>query len=243
MQYFPEVSDFISHNQSQIKKITYSVCFRYRIKYVEDVLQDVYEAMIRRNTMGTFDPNHPSATKISTYLYNLVRNIAVRNYKKSNESIIEQHHFNLNYSDLDYIPEDDFATEENLVSVNYENILNSNQISEEIDGLNLDLNLFEEYLQKRDKFYLLNKRKNKEVITKGLSLLMIFKLMRQGYKNQDIAAKFGVTKMFITSLKVEIKKQLIKFGIYWKESKYRSPKKRFFSDSELNKYAEELLLD
>jgi hypothetical protein len=132
-------------------------------------------------------------------------------------------------------PEEDFSFEKNSMDINYENIIQSNQITEDIECLNLDLDFFEDYLQKEDKFFLLRKRKKRR-----FSLLMVFKLMRQNYRKQEIADKFGVSKTFITSLKVEIKKRLIKFGVHWTESKHRATKKRFLSDFELSKYVEEL---
>jgi len=231
MRYFPAVDDFISYNQSQIKKITLSICYRYGIPCVDDVLQDVYETIISKDTVGTYNPNHPSATKISTYLYNRIRFVA-RSYRKSNETFIECHQSKPN-------PRYSTYSEEEHLDTDYENILYTNQISDAIDGLNLDLNLFEEYLEKRDKFYKLNKRKHMEIATKGLSLLSIFRLLRQGYLNKDIALKYGVTPMFITSLKTDLKKQLLKFGIYWKETKQKRPKKQFMTDAEIDEYADE----
>ncbi len=240
MLYLPDVTDFINKNHASIRKITHSICIRYNVQSVDDVLQDVYKAIIKRDILSKYDPNHPSATKISTYLYNLIKNI-VRAYRKTNESIIERHHIHMDHPELDKAPGDgSFYVEDSTINVDFENILSQNRISDAMDGINLDFALFESYLKKRDKVYNLNKRKNKAIQTKGLSVLRVFQLMRDGHSNREIAAEYGVTNMFITTIKAEIKDQLIKFGLYWEECQYRKPRKEYLSNEEIDLYAEEM---
>jgi len=238
MLYFRDVATFVSHNHSGIRKLTHSICMKYNVSGVDDVLQDVYKTMVKRDILGKYNPNHPSATKISTYLYNLIKNV-VRAYRKSNENMIERRLYHPDPAKMGNDSDDVFFRDQNL-DLDYENIIHRNKVSDEIDGLAMDLNLFEVYLAGRDKIYRLNKRKNMKVRTRGLSLLKVFKLMRKGLTNREIATKYGVSFMFITVIKNEIKEQLMKFGLYWNETKHRSSKKRFLSEVEIEKYSREL---
>ena len=239
MLFVRDVSIFVSKNHSGIRKITQSICLRYNVPCVDDVVQDVYKTIVKRDILNKYDPNHPSATKISTYLYNLIKNV-VRAYRKSNESVIERHKYHPT-NVTSFHRDENFSIDESYIDVEFENILSQNRITDAVDGLTLDLNLFESYLGGRDKFYRLNKRKNMKVRTRGLSLLKVFKLMRKGLSNREIAIKYGVSYMFITVIKNEIKDHLEKFGLYWKETKRHSNKKRFLSDTEVDVYARSVL--
>jgi hypothetical protein len=234
-----DVADFFYRNDAEIKKITFKLCKKFGVSSFEDVIQDIYKLIIKRDILNRYDPNHPSATKISTYLFYLIRNV-VRLHRKSNASIIERHSINNNPYWLDNQLDLLENLSENALDVEYATIVRRNEISDLIDGLNLDLTLFEKYLKKRDKFYSLSKSiKAQSKKSKGLSLLQVFILMRKGISHRNIAEKFGVSNMFISTLNVEIKQQMIRFGIVWKKTNRK--RKEFLTDQELENYAKQLV--
>jgi hypothetical protein len=175
-----------------------------------------------------YNPKHSSATKISTYLYRTIENL-VRIHKQTNESRIEQHCVSQDYYDLFNQRDDDERTDlpAEQIKTEYENIIYRNGFSDAIDGMNLDLNLFEDHLRKKNKHYTLNKRKNMLVGEKGMDLLKVFQLLREGYSNREIAHRYGVSDMFITTIKNEIKDSMVKFGIVWS---YRAVRDNIFQE-------------
>jgi hypothetical protein len=193
-----------------------SICIRYNVTSVEDIIQDFYTHLIDHDVLNKYDPDHPTATKISTYLYRSIENL-VRIHLKSNESKIKQHCVSQDYYDLFKQHDDDERMDlpVDQIKTEYENILYRNDFSDAIDGMNLDLDLFEDHLRKKNRHYTLNKRKNFLVGEKGMDLLRVFKLLREGYSNREIAHIYGVSDMFITTVKNEIKNLMIDFGIVW----------------------------
>lgn len=216
MRYLRTVSKFVYYNQVEVRKMVHSICIRYGVTAVDDVLQHFYEHLIDRKILKKYDPNHPSATKISTYLYRTIENLVLIQMK-SNEGKIEQHRIDQDYYDFFHQHDDDENTTlpTERVKIEYENMISRNEISDEIDGIGFDLKLFEAHLRKRNKHYTLNKRKDKQVGEKGLDLLAVFQLLQGGFSNREIAHKFGVSDMFITTLKNEIRDLMVKFGIVW----------------------------
>ena len=237
MLYLLDVVDFISSNHSDVKKITQSLCVKYGVHCGEDILQEFYTDLISENLLTKYDPNHPSATKFSTYIFSKIKNI-VRGYKRTNEGRIELHKYTPVYLDNKDVYTDDENFIQDRIARDYESTIYNNKIS---DSLSFDFNLFEKYLKERNKFYTLKKRRNKSIDTNGLSLYTVFKLIREGYSNKEIAKSYGVSVMFITVLKSEIKSHIIKFGLYWKETSYSSNKKSYYSEKELREYADTVL--
>jgi RNA polymerase sigma factor (sigma-70 family) len=249
MLYSKNVETFVSSNQEEIRKLAHSICIRHNVSAVDDIVQEFYLQLIHRKLLKKYDPNHPSATKISTFLYTPIENI-VRAYKNSENNFenhyrfescrtpeyqkvarrrTPRHRVGLDCFDYPKYYEDGEGSAEeeqpherrrslyngNIIDVDFENNICQNQITDSIDGINLDLNLFERYLKEKNKTYKLNRRKNKKIRTRGLSLLSVFRLMRSGYTNREIAKKYGVSDMWVTTLKHEIKGMLKKFGIVW----------------------------
>lgn len=216
MRYLRTVSKFVSCNHVEVQKMVHSICIRYNVKAVEDVLQDFYEHLISHKILTKYNPNHPAATKISTYLYRTIENLVLIRMK-SNESKIEKHCIDQDYYDLFHQHEYDENTDipPEQVKIEYENVIYRNGQSDDIDGLNFDLRLFEDHLRKKNKHYTLSKRKDKLVGGKGIDLLKVFKLLQDGYSNHEIARRFGISDMFISTIKSEIKDLMVKFGIVW----------------------------
>lgn len=230
MVYLRNASDFLSCNDTEIKKMVNRICTVYRIpEYYPDILQEFYVQFIGRKILQKFDPRHPSGTKISTYLYRAIENM-IRVFKKSSEFQVEKHEVSLEYPFHNYWKNESYSHnyyfEENgdnpacyippvRTKINIENLNYRNHFSDSIDGMNFDLNLFEAFLLKKNRYYTLKKRKNKAINNKGLNLRKVFQLMQIGYTNREIAKKYGVSDMFITTVKREIKDMMIKFGIVW----------------------------
>ena len=243
MHYTQDVSKFITLNHYSIQKMTQMICKHFGVRCADDILQEVYRTIHKRKILSKFDPEHPSKTKISTYLFYHIDKV-VRAYRKSNESVIERHSLKEDISFLEQYSGETLDSKplEDILSAEYKNIVRQNAKSDKIDSINLDLDLFEKYLLKRNKSYDLSRRKNMAVKnSQGLSLIKVFRLLRKGWFCQEIAKKYGVSNMFITTIKSEIRTHLIKFGIVWKEIKPRTKQRSFLSDSELTKYTVEML--
>jgi len=243
MHYTQDVSEFITINHTSLQKMTQMLCKQFGVNCPEDILQEVYRTIHKRKILNKFDPNHPSRTKISTYLFYHIDKI-VRAYRKSNECVIERRSIQRDVYSLDQYSGESLAAKplEDILSAEYRNIIRQNATTDRIDSINIDLDLFEKYLHKKNKSYDLNRRKNLSVQNiQGLSLLKVFRLMRKGWFCREIADKYGVSNMFITTIKSEIKNYLIKFGITWKEVKPRTKQKEYFTDEELSDYSVEML--
>ena len=302
MLYCKDVETFVSANQYEIRKLASSICIRYNVSEVDDVVQDFYYQLIHRNLLEKYNPNHPSATKISTYLYNPLENIVKAHRNSENDFEFKRVGacpFPESYPYEEENQEERKSSsarkssirKSNIINVDFENNSQRNGITDSFDGINLDLNLFECYLEEKNKTYRLTRRKpraEKPVIaagnrllpksrflpfgearayagslrlethedwrmlcrsgnrpsnipadprrtyaksgwngwrdffwgavaesTKGLDLLTVFRLMREGHTNREIALKYGVSDMWITIVKREIKGMLVKFGIVW----------------------------
>jgi hypothetical protein len=231
MRYFSTVSEFISCNDTEIQKIIFRICNKHFITCYKDISQEFYKQLIAGEILKKYDPNHPTHAKISTYLYRIIENIVLV-YKKSGEFQIEKYRLGMDHYDFfhQYENGESLPSLDTLynIKVDYENILYQNEFSDTIDGIGFDLDLFEDHLKKKNKHYDLKRRKNKNIGQEGLDLLDVFQLMREGYTNREIAHKFGVSDMWITTIKSEIKDLMIKFGIIWN---YRSQRDRSMAET------------
>lgn len=210
MVYTKNVADFVYANHDELCHLATTI-FRQSPAFcsVDDVVQELYIKFLTEKTLGKFDPCRN--TKVSTYLYRVLRNLVNRIYN-SNEGIIHSHQFDMEFTDV--LHHNEFTSSnrsEDLPSMNveYEGIVLRNQMSDEIDGLNFDLDFFDTYLERIPRIM---KRKKKGMNTSHL-LVKVFRLMREGMTNKDIALKYNVSNMFITNLKSEIKGHMKRFGI------------------------------
>lgn len=220
MIYLPDDALFIKQNWSEIKKMTKSICIRFGIIAFDDVSQDVCKLIIGRKLVSEkFNPNHSSKTKISTYLYQSIEKIIRAKYK-SNEYKVKQRCLQEDISTLSLHKDFDepVIQIESILHVDYENLILRNEVSDLSDGLNLDLNLFEKYLEGRNKYYNLKRRRNRSMTSKGTNLLEIFRLMREGLSHNKIAKTLGVSDMWITIVNNELRSHLIRFGLHYKEA-------------------------
>jgi hypothetical protein len=101
------------------------------------------------------------------------------------------------------------------MAIDYQNTLYANYSIEPVDGLEMELNFFEDFLEKSkyNRHYSLNRRKCPSVPSNGLTLLEIFKLLRNGYSSKHISKKYGISNNFISLLKGDIKFAMLKYGL------------------------------
>jgi hypothetical protein len=229
MRYTQNVAEFVRYNHSEVSRLVRSICSSFDFdSHTEDVIQNLYLKFLTRKTLERFDPNHEQGTKISTYLHSVIVNM-VKAMCAEKENRIERHRHKFQYIDPQKrkyredpcYDEIEMAIHTEGMNLDYEGTLYSNYSTESIDGLNLDLDLFEVYLKKMNRTFNLNRRGCKNIRIKGgLSLLDVFRYMRNGYNHRWIALKYGVSVTFITVIKTEIKLLMIKFGLV-----YGSPSK------------------
>jgi len=225
MHYTPNVTRFILKNYEEIRKIISSVCYQYKIDSISDMENDFYLRLIENKILQKYDqrrrpngkrPFNPgdgrNRTEISTYLYTVINNMAKAKIS-SNEAKIAQKKLS-----LDVLQSLNKGTKNKLkwderkipVDVKYESILHKNEMSNSIDGLPLDLNLFEAYLEKQLKA---NPKKACVGTGANINLLDVFRLLRAGCAPCDLAQLYGVTDMWMSMLKKELKKYMLKFGL------------------------------
>jgi hypothetical protein len=230
MVYLRNSADFLSRNEIEIRKMVNRICTLYRVpEYYPDILQEFYVQFISRKILQKYDPQHPSATKISTYLYRAVENL-IRVFKNSNEFQVEKHEVSLEFPFRNsswkseesqfhnyYFDDnqDAYCISPIRTKIDIENLNYRNHFSDSIDGMNFDLGLFKDFLRKKNRHYTLKKRKNRDHNGKNMNLLRVFQLMQYGFTNREIAREYGVSDMFITTVKREIKDLMANFGIIW----------------------------
>ena len=228
---------FARMNHDDLVRIVTSICSSYPNAPVEDLVQEVYLKIQAKKILRKYDRKR---AKFSTYLYQIIKNL-ILNYRKDPENIIENHRLRMEYVDIqdhnedsggsDYINDvvtafNPYRHKDPEIDVNYLSYIHSNYISDSMDGINFDLNLFEHLLERKNKTYSLRNRRDKTVTRTDLSLLIVFQHMRDGYTNYQIARKFGVSNMFVTFLKNKIRDRMEKFGILWGVQKSKALKKK-----------------
>ena len=202
---------FISKNDSEIKKIIYVLCLKnhMNIHNIEDFFQDFYVRFVTQDALKKYDSTQ---VKISTYVYTIIKNM-IRQQKKSNEHKVRSHEITSFFQDsptstsVSSIDAFQFTVK---CAPDYETTLSINNTTDQIDGINFDFDLFEDWLQKHNKIYKLTHRKNQNITIK-VTMLKIFKMMRKGHTNRSIASYFGVSDMFITYIRDDIKEKMKRF--------------------------------
>ena len=223
MRYTQDVAEFVRYNHSEVSRLVASICARFDFtSYTDDVIQNLYAKFLSRRTLERFDPEYHGGTKISTYLHKIIVNM-VKAMCSEKENRIERHRYQFQYIDTQKrhyrddpcYDEVEMAIHTEGMDVDYEGNLYANYVTEPVDGMIFDLDLFEKYLKKMNRTFKLNRRRCKNVKSKGLSLLDVFQYLRKGYNHRAIAHKYGVSVTFITSLKTEIKLLMIKYGLVY----------------------------
>jgi hypothetical protein len=223
MRYTQDVAEFVRYNHSEVSRLVTSICASFDFtSHTDDVIQNLYLKFLTRRTLERFNPEFNGGTKISTYLHSVIVNM-VKAMCSEKENKIERHRYKFQYIDSQKqryredpcYDEIEMAINTEGMDIDYEGNLYANYSIESVDGIDLDLNLFEVYLKKMNRTFKLSRRRCKNVRSKGLSLLDVFMYMRKGYNHRAIARKYGVSVTFITSLKTEIKWLMIKYGFVY----------------------------
>lgn len=218
------VQEFIRHNDKELRYLVSHLCMKhglcspavYRIHTVNDIIQEIYLRLLTGDIIESFDVDWPTSPKISTYLYPIIRNM-VRTYKKSSKVKMARGYFRTHGDDQAQQDDVDAALRCNSLSNEFQAIVDHNQSTDSIDGLGSDLDDFEQrFLSKRDKSYKLSKRKYQDTPQKKCNLSDVYKLLNEGLSNREIAEIYGVSDMWISTMKSEIKVALSRFGIVWK---------------------------
>jgi DNA-directed RNA polymerase specialized sigma subunit len=215
------VSDFVKCNDRELRYIITKLCYKYSAFPIEDVVQEVYLHLLNKKIIQSYDSNFEGySTKISTFLYPIIERV-VLGYKQREINIdgplyTVPEEYKEDNSDLDDI---EIALLYNKVASSYEHVIDQNNISDTPDNLKFELKDFEEsFLKgKTNKSYKLNKFKpNKNLKARTLSEL--FTYLKYGMTCDQIATIFGVSSMFVTTMKRELAQAMKDYGIRW-ESK------------------------
>lgn len=218
MRFTQSLGDFVRLNDSDVRSLISSFFSRQSCPpsiTIDDIVQDIYLRFATFNILNIFDPNHANHAKLSTFLYPVIRNELLTILKREGVRIYAG---DGKWSDC----EDDKARRANLLSMEYQNIRQHNNVSDEPGGLGLELDDFEQRFLKKayNKTYTLKRRRNKDVKTAGCTLLDVYKHLKNGMSNKEIALMYGVSNMFVSTMKREISLAMKKYGIMW-ESKQR----------------------
>ena len=230
MQPTKTLQEFVRCNDREMRRIVTDICFRYGVSEkqdVDDVLQKSYTWFAERGIIEKYDPNYSKGAsrspKISTYLFPIIDNIAkihIKGERKHTRVQFLPEYDVEGYEDVDDV---EMAMRCKAIVPEYEGRIEAMQISEDIEGLRVELKDFQNnfLVGKRDKTYKLNRRKNKDNLSssKGCSIKDVFDLLDMGLGNTEIAGMYGVSAFFITLVKGDLKEALSKYGISWKPSK------------------------
>lgn len=218
-------NEFVRLNHGELRSMVASICKKYEVMSIDDVIQDIYIHLYTHNIIEKYDPSYRGrgkTAKISTYLYPILQNI-VRSRRKYSD---------FRYYKCRWIPYDlpdtytctpcyeeddvDLALRYEQVDTNYKNIMSQDSMSKNPDKLRDDLDSFGRYLEKRNKKFLLKRRRDKSKNRNGCSLTEIYFMFREGFNIHEIAQYYGVSDTFILNLKKIIRSEMKKYGLNWK---------------------------
>jgi len=225
MQHTKTVEEFARHNDGEFRRLVASICAKQCIPVhqVDDIVQDMYFRFLTSSVYEKFDPNyHNQSPKISTYLYPILVNAIKSQWKKPHMKIEARRYIvpedaHENYSHEDNV---EIALRSCKVSATYQGILEHNASSDSVDGLAAELEEFEKkWLSKRsrNRHYKLGRRRDKSVGKSGCSLLDVYRLIDAGLTNKQVAEIYGVSSVFVSSMKRMIVQALREYGINWPE--------------------------
>ena len=215
------IGDFVSQNDHELRFIVSSLCTRYHISStpdtVNDIVQDLYLKILTGGLLEKYNPVHNgNETKLSTFMYAVARNV-VRSIHKGTEAKFNSLRFRPPrdfYGTPDTTDDVEIALRFHRVAQHHQEIMDRNSVSDDPDGLGAELRKFEEkYLGRINKTYKLARRKHKSVDPGKCSMLQVFRMMRKGMSNHEIAEHYGVTDMCISHIKKDIAAALKEHGI------------------------------
>lgn len=206
------ISDFIRLNDNDLRYLVTHFCLKYNIRPINKVIQDVYCHLILHDILSNFNPN--ITPKLSTYLYRVIKNFIYGRHKSYDTKCETPAWHNLKRTSAD--DDLELTIRYNTISIEYHHIISQNQISEDLNSLSFEMRRFEKFIEKRNKFYRLARRKNKNLGSKGYTMLDVFRLFKDGLSNHEIAKIYGVSDMSISNVKKDIKDLARYYGFEWK---------------------------
>lgn len=144
-------SVFLQNNNLEFRSLVISVCDSLNfLGSSEDMIQDLYLKFLTSEIIESFDEHFRNKnTKMTTYLYPIIRNYVVSKLKSNEYRYFRQ---NLrNYEPSDDIDDLDLVLCHNPVAVDYINLLLHNESSDGPSGLGSQFRSFERQLERSRK--------------------------------------------------------------------------------------------
>lgn len=231
------IGTFISKNDSELRSMTAHICegFNYPGD-PEDIVQDMYLKLLTNPIIENYqeervvfkalsisskqkeiEKKKPELirvrVKMSTYIYSIVKNLILSKLKTPESRVMK---FQLPDCEpmAEATNEVDTVFRHTPINLDYQTILLNNESPDGINGIAADLKDFEKHLlrKQKNKWFSLDKRKNKDISTAGCTLIDILQYLYDGYSNSEIADIYGVTDMSITNMKQKLAREMYKFG-------------------------------
>jgi len=214
MVYINNSKEFVRQNHEEIRHMVTSLCHAFGVDTAGDVTNDLCVRIISGRLME--DHYDPQRSKVSTYLFRIVRNM-ICNQVFSRENRTWRNKQTVSFQALsgqESSEDIDFILRYNRIANEYRDMLRRNAVSDDPEGLPLELSDFERKFVKGygSKRIPLKKRSFKDVQVKRCTRYDVYCYIKEGYKNSEIAKMYGVTDMFICLLKKEIEQALREYG-------------------------------
>lgn len=208
------LAEFVRHNDKELHYMVAHMCHGKNVRSIDEIISDVYFRFVVGKVVERYKPELYKS-KLSTWLFPTIRNVVISSLKKSNAKWNK-------YIVPEELAEDccddvEIALKYNKVAIEFQNTIDHNRISDEVDGLASELRQFEEMFEnhKSNKTYKLTRRRDQSVDPGNYSLLKVYKLIRDGVSCRDLARILGCSDMFVSTMKREIREAMKRYGFEW----------------------------
>lgn len=234
--------EFYRHNNEELRSLVGSICKKHDVADVDDTMQDVYTHILSAKILDKYDPSR--RTKISTFLYPVIKNLVLSKKKENMEMILRNRydppenygrapfHNTSDNSDLPF----DIALHSGHAVTEYMNMVHQNGMTDNADGLGADLRDFvNRFLEgktprglERNKVYTLAKRKTSQpaLLSGGCRLSDVYFFLYEGLNNKEIAEVFGVSNMFVSVMKRELSHIMERGGVVRRIRRIRKTRRK-----------------
>jgi hypothetical protein len=228
MLHTQDVAVFARQNHQEFRLLVSSICYDYGVYCVDDVIQRLYLKFLTKGTLKKFNPNYKNSPKLSTYLYqvilNFVKSVRLKEAREHNRSVdIDREELHSGFSETvaaTWEPSHgDGIVFNGRLDPDYETVVNRNSDSDHPDGLRFDMDMFERWLEKRNRFFNLDRSRGRTLKTERMNLLEIFRLTRSGTTASSIARIYGCSNTYIMMLKAELKRLMTRYGFMLRSGK------------------------
>lgn len=210
-----DIALFLQKNREELGFMTTNLAaaLHYRGS-LEDLIQDICLKLLTTDIIKDYriDFHGPETeTKISTYIYPIIKNFIIGKFKTSEYRSASQWEFNQGNFD-----DSTFFDNAMAVSDYYTELTLHNKIVDENEELQADIaRLKKEFEQSGfDKSYSLERRKDKDFQSRNaLSFSKLLQYFYDEFPNRDIGRMHGISFMYVTHLKRRLGEALIKSGL------------------------------